>query len=139
MIGLVLEELAVNGCITKAPCGGDLAGRSPVDRGKRGRKRSTVVEGNGIPLGMVAAPAGRHDAPLTRARLARRDLLGEISPTGNPAPLAASGRWVIARTHAWTNAHKQLVWCTERRERVIRFWLTFSALRMTVGRLARAG
>jgi hypothetical protein len=33
MAGLVMEELAVDGCITKAPGGGECAGRSPVDRG----------------------------------------------------------------------------------------------------------
>lgn len=169
MIGLALEDLAVDGCITEAPCGGELAGRSPVDRGKQGRKRSTVVEGNGIPLGTVVAPAARHDSPLldptlallerftpfpepptvhldrgydsalTRERLADRNLLGAISPKGKPAPLAATGRWVIERTHAWTNAHKKLVWCTERRDRVIRFWLTFSTVLITVGRLVREG
>jgi hypothetical protein len=37
-IGLELsEEVAVDCCVTKAPCcGGEEAGRSPVDRGKRG-------------------------------------------------------------------------------------------------------
>jgi transposase len=39
-IGLELADVAVDGCITKAPCGGEKAGRSPVDRGKRGIKRS---------------------------------------------------------------------------------------------------
>ncbi len=34
MIGLDLADVAVDGCTTKAPCGGDCAGRSPVDRGK---------------------------------------------------------------------------------------------------------
>jgi len=57
MIGLELADLAVDGCITTAPCGGEQAGRSPVDRGKRGLKRSTVVDGAGIPLGVVLAPA----------------------------------------------------------------------------------
>ena len=71
--------------------------------------------------------------------MARRGLVGEISPRGRPAPLAASGRWVIERTHAWTNAHKKLVWCTERRECVIAFWLACSAVRITVGRLVREG
>ena len=169
MIGLALEDLAVDGGITEAPCGGELAGRSPVDRGKQGRKRSTVVERNGIPLGTVVAPAAHHDSPLleptldlldrftpfpepptvhldrgydsavTRERLAQRGLVGEISPKGTPAPLAATGRWVIERTHAWTNAHKKLVWCTERRLVVIAFWLTFSAVLITVGRLVREG
>ena len=63
-IGLDLSELAVDCCITKAPCGGEKAGRSPVDRGKRGLKRSVVVDGRGIPIGSVTAPASRHDSPL---------------------------------------------------------------------------
>jgi hypothetical protein len=69
MIGLCLEDLAVDGCITKAPCGGEAAGRSPVDRGKQGTKRSVLVEGTGIPLGTVVAAANRHDSPLLRPTL----------------------------------------------------------------------
>jgi hypothetical protein len=57
MIGLNLADLAVDGCITKAPCGGEVAGRSPVDRGKQGLKRSVASDGDGIPLGWVVAPA----------------------------------------------------------------------------------
>jgi transposase len=59
IVGLVLEELTVDGCIAKAPGGGECAGRSPVDRGKLGMKRSLMVEGRGIPLGRVLAPANR--------------------------------------------------------------------------------
>ena len=57
MHGLQLEHLAVDGCITKAPCGGQTAGPSPVDRRKQGLKRSLVTEAGGIPLGTVPAPA----------------------------------------------------------------------------------
>ena len=64
LIGLELLDVAVDGCITKAPCGGEKAGRSPVDRGKRGIKRSTAVDAEGIPLGGVTGPANRHDSPL---------------------------------------------------------------------------
>ena len=63
-IGLELSEVAVDCCITKAPCGGEKAGRSPVDRGKQGIKRSTAVDAEGIPVGSVSAPANRHDSPL---------------------------------------------------------------------------
>jgi transposase InsO family protein len=63
-IGLELADIAVDGCITKAPCGGEKAGRSPVDRGKQGIKRSVAVDACGIPLGTVTAPANRHDSPL---------------------------------------------------------------------------
>ena len=70
IIGLELEDLSVDGCITKAPCGGDKAGRSPVDRGKGGLKRSVATEGAGIPLGIVSAGANRHDSPLLEPTLA---------------------------------------------------------------------
>ena len=64
MIGLELGDVAVDGCITKAPCGGDCAGPSPVDRRKGGLKRSVATEDYGIPLGIAAAGANRHDSPL---------------------------------------------------------------------------
>jgi hypothetical protein len=63
-IGLELSEISVDGCITKAPCGGERAGKSPVDRGKQGTKRSTAVDAKGIPIGGVGAGANRHDSPL---------------------------------------------------------------------------
>lgn len=69
MIGLELSDVSVDACITKAPCGGEKAGKSPVDRGKRGIKRSTVVDARGIPLGVLAVPANRHDSPLLCATL----------------------------------------------------------------------
>ncbi len=167
LIGLRLSEVAVDCCITKAPCGGEMAGRSPVDRGKRGLKRSVVVDSGGIPLGAVAAPANRHDSPLleetlgtldklgpmpermsvhldrgydseaTRQRLRDRGLVGAISERGKPAPLAATKRWVVERTNSWHNAHKKLVWCTERRGRVIDFWIAFSEVIIVVRRLIR--
>jgi hypothetical protein len=34
-IGLELTDLAADGCLTVAPRGGKVAGRSPVERGKR--------------------------------------------------------------------------------------------------------
>src|SRR4051794_20892948 len=70
-VGLELADVAVDGCITKAPCGGEKAGKSPVDRGKQGIKRSTIVDANGIPLGVVSAPANRHDSPLLAPTLER--------------------------------------------------------------------
>ena len=78
IIGLELADVAVDGCITKAPCGGEKAGRSPVDRGKRGIKRSTAVDAAGIPLGTVIAPANRHDSPLLDATLDALEPLGEL-------------------------------------------------------------
>jgi transposase len=81
MIGLDLSDVSVDSCITKAPCGGQKAGRSPVDRGKQGLKRSMVVDANGIPIGAIAAPANRHDSPLCWRRLWTQWRLWESCPS----------------------------------------------------------
>jgi DDE family transposase len=79
MIGLELDDLAVDGAITKAPCGGEVAGRSPVDRGKQGMKRSVACDGGGIPLHLVAARANDHDSPLLEPTLAGIcDMIGPL-------------------------------------------------------------
>jgi hypothetical protein len=167
IIGLQFSDVAVDGCITKAPCGGERAGKSPVDRGKQGLKRSTVVDGEGIPLGVIAAPANRHDSSLldetldtlevldplpeqmsvhldrgydsetTRQKLKVRGLASMISEKGKSAPLQATKRWVVERTNSWNNVHKKLVCCTERRGRVIDFWIAFSNIVIVVRRLIR--
>lgn len=36
IVGLDLADVTVNGQITKAPCGGEATGKSPVDRGNSG-------------------------------------------------------------------------------------------------------
>jgi hypothetical protein len=155
---------------TDADRGGEKAGRSPVDSGKRGIKRSMAVDASGVPLGGVIAPANRHDSPLlvptleaasealgvlpeqtsvhldrgydsllTRERLEELGLGWEISGKGKPAPYWATYRWVVERTSAWHNAHKKLVWCTERIGRVIDFWVAFSDVVIIVRRLIREG
>jgi hypothetical protein len=167
IVGLELCEVVVDCCVTKAPCGGEKAGRSPVDRGKRGTKRSVAVDAKGIPLGIVTAPANRHDTSLlpdtldtgresgllpegasvrpdrgydsqaTRRKLWARGLLAEISEKGKAAPVAATGRWIVERTNSWHNAHKKLVWCTGRSARVVEFWVAFSSDLIIVARLVR--
>ncbi len=162
MIGLELDELAVDGCITKAPGGGDVAGRSPVDRGKGGLKRSVVTDGGGVPLHVVSAGANRHDAPLLRPTLAGLDRLpeavtveldagytgaptatllaelgfeGSIARKGVPAPVQAGTRWVVERTHAWMNGYGKLRRCTERCRQVVDFYLFLAAALVVVRQL----
>jgi transposase len=67
--GLAVEHLAVDGCITKAPCGGQVAGPSPVDRRKQGLKRSVATDAHGVPLAALPAPANRRDDGLLAATL----------------------------------------------------------------------
>ena len=63
----------------------------------------------------------------------------EISQKGKPSPLGATKRWVVERTSSWHNAYKKLVWCTERRGRVVDFWVAFSDVVIIVRRLIREG
>jgi len=171
LIGLELSEVAVAFKITKAPCGGEKAGRIPVQMVKRVLKRARLRDPKGIPLGAVSAPANRHDSPLlvptlraasealgalpegtsvhlergydsllTRERLEELGLGWEVSGKGKPAPYWATIRWVVERTSSWHNAHKKLVWCTERVGRVIDFSrVAFSEVVIILRRLIREG
>jgi transposase len=167
MLGLELEQLAVDGCITKAPCGGQVAGPSPTDRRKQGLKRSLATEATGIPLATLPAPANQRDDGLLAATrdaldvvgslpqhptvhldagydyqpcrkvLTERGMVGQIAIRGVPAPIQASRRWVIERTHAWGNQYGKLRWCTERRSRVVAFWLALANAAIVCSRLVR--
>lgn len=130
LIGLDLDHLAVDGCITKAPCGGECAGRSPVDRSKGCMKRSQLTDGGGIPMATVSAPANTVDHALLeptldavkdfqplpaqvtvhldagydyrpcREALDQRGMIGEIAHRGEPAPIQVGRRWVVERTNS---------------------------------------
>ena len=165
MIGLELDDLAVDGCVTKAPSGGEAAGRSPVDRGKQGLKRSVVTDGAGIPLHPVTAGANRHDAPLLEPTLAGLDELdrlpdaptvhldrgydgrptrmllealgfdGAIARKGVPAPVQAGSRWVVERAHGRMNGYGKLRRCTEMLRPVVDFYLFLAAALVVIRRL----
>lgn len=165
MIGLELDDIAVDGCVTKAPSGGEAAGRSPVDRGKQGLKRSIATDGQGIPLHLVTAGANRHDAPLLAPTLAGLDKLdrlpdrptihldrgydgrpsrallddlgfdGAIARKGVPAPIQAGSRWVVERTHQWMNGYGKLRRCTEKRRSVVDFYLFLAAALVVIRQL----
>ena len=165
--GLVLQEIAIDGCITKAPGGGECACRSPVDRGKQGMKRSSMAGGYGIPLDRVLAAANRHDSLLlastldklddlgplpddirvhldagydsqkTREELAARGMTGEIARKGDKAPIQASQRWHVERTNAWHNVFNRLQRCYERREDVIDAFFDLADAIITVRSLLR--
>ncbi|MFF3662884.1 IS5 family transposase [Streptomyces olivochromogenes] len=167
IVGLVLDQIAVDGSITKAPGGGEAAGRSPVDRGKQGLKRSGMTDGYGIPLGRVLAGANCYDSPLlaptldlldelgplpdaitvhldagydsgkTRTTLDERGLRGRIAHKGEKAPIQATQRWHVERTHAWQNAFCRLARCYERRIEVVNASFDFADTVITVRSLIR--
>lgn len=148
IVGLVLDQIAVDGSITKAPGGGEAAGRSPVDRGKQGLERSGMTDGYGIPPGRVLAGANRPDSPpaptldllddlgplpdditvhpdagygsgKTRTTLDARGLRGRIAHKGEKAPVQATQRRHVEGTHAWQNAFHRPARRYERRTSVI--------------------
>jgi transposase len=167
MAGLALADIAIDGCITKAPGGGECAGPSPVDRRKLGMKRSLLVEGYGIPLGRVLAPANRHDSPLlaptldklsqigplpesitvhldagydsqkTRDELGERNMTGEIAHKGDKAPIQAGQRWQVERTNSWHNGFNRLQRCYERKEDVIDAFFDLADAIITVRSMIR--
>jgi transposase len=168
LVGLDLAHLAVDGCTTKAPCGGECAGRSPVDRGKGGMKRSQLTDGHGIPMATVSAPANTVDhallaenldavkdfSPLPaevtvhldagydyrpcREVLAARGLTGEVAHRGQPAPIQVGRRWVVERTNSWLNDFGRLRRCTERRRECVDAYLDLAVAIVTLRALLRA-
>jgi hypothetical protein len=73
----LLVLAAYDGCTTKAPCGGQVAGPNSVDRRKQGLKRSMAVEAAGIPLAALPSPANHRDDGLLAATL---DAIGTVGP-----------------------------------------------------------
>ncbi|GAB2860106.1 IS5-like element ISCgl6 family transposase [Yaniella soli] len=167
IVGLELENLCVDGCIVKAPCGGEMAGRSPVDRGKQGTKRSVMTDGSGIPIGAIAAPANRNDSPLLQPTLAllsrfdgyvpdqmtvhldagydstkTRALLTTLGHDWQISikgePLQAGARWVVERTNAWhTRGFKKLLVNTERQATVNDAFIALANAIIVIRRLVR--
>lgn len=96
MIGLDLDDLSVDGSITKAlPNGGEIAGRKPVDRGKQGTKRSVAADGDGIPLHLLASRANDHDSPLLEPTLAGIPDTPATTPSIVKSHLTSNGDWVL--------------------------------------------
>jgi transposase len=162
LLGLDWSAVVVDGCLTKAPGGGEKAGKSPVDRGKQGLKRSTVTDAAGVPLHLVSAPANCHDTHLLTATLAGlaklegcpNDLLvhldrgydsrrtratltelgydGVIASQSAAGPAPLGARWVVERTNAWLNDYGKVRRCTDRRGMVVDFSLFLAATFVTV-------
>lgn len=72
LIGLDFEWQRLDGAMTKAPLGGEKTGKSPVDRGKQGTKRSLMTDADGVPVGLEADGANVHDKHLVEATIEHR-------------------------------------------------------------------
>ena len=66
-IGLDFEWQSLDGCMTKAPLGGEAIGPNPIDRGKNGIERHLLTEAAGLPIGLIVTGANRHDKTQVEA------------------------------------------------------------------------
>jgi hypothetical protein len=85
IIGLDLDDVAVDGSLHKAPYGGEGTGPNPTDRAKLGWKWSVASERHGIPVGWAIDGANRNDAPAGPTSVrpmggSRQDAVGHRGP-----------------------------------------------------------
>ena len=81
IIGLELDDVALDGSLHKAPYGGEGTGPNPTDRAKLGWKWSVASERHGIPVGWAIDGANRHDVAMLEPALdavAAAGLLADI-------------------------------------------------------------
>jgi len=69
IVGLDLDDVALDGSLHKAPYGGEGTGPNPTDRAKLGWKWSVASERHGIPVGWVIDGANRNDVRMLEPTL----------------------------------------------------------------------
>ena len=102
MEGMAWDWQRVDGAMVKAPLAIEGVGANPTDRGKKGRQRSGLVDGRGVPLSLVARGANGQEAKLLEAtiegvvsarpappRRRRQHLGADAGYKGTPAPTTA--------------------------------------------------
>jgi transposase len=85
--GIDWSWLSMDGCMTKAPLGGEETGKNPTDRAKKGAKRSLLVEAEGIPVGLATDGANRPDMKMTRETLESIPVERPEAPAADPQGL----------------------------------------------------
>ena len=81
IVGLDLDDVAIDGSLHKAPYGGELTGPNPCDRAKCGWKWSVASERHGIPIAWTIDGANRNDVRMlvpTLEAIAATGLLKDI-------------------------------------------------------------
>lgn len=81
IVGLDLDDVALDGSLHKAPYGGEGTGPNPCDRAKLGWKWSVASDRHGIPVGWAIDGANRNDVRMlepTLDAIAERGLLGRV-------------------------------------------------------------
>jgi hypothetical protein len=147
IVGLDLDDVAVDGSLHKAPYGGEGTGPNPTDRAKLGWKWSVASERHGIPLGWAIDGAHRNDVRLLEPTLDTIDQAGLLADIGvlhstgtkvpgvKRQPLRLGLRWVVEATNTWWSNYGQLRRNTDRRPRHRHAALCLATAILIVGRL----
>ncbi|MDQ0649508.1 hypothetical protein QFZ53_003704 [Microbacterium natoriense] len=169
MFGLDFSNLSIDGCITKAPNGGELAGRSPVDRGKGGVKRHLMVAGE-IPLHTVVTAANVNDSTLLADSLDGLEPFADLLPepgditvhldagydypktlktveergyryevSKKGMPLQAGQRWRVESAHSWFNQATVMVRRRERKATIFAAWVQMVNALIVVRKIVTKG
>jgi transposase len=158
--------LILDSCSARAKRGGDLTGRNPTDRAKRGTKYHVAVDGDGVPVACVATAANVNDTVVFErlflaafAVMARiqtvfadkgydaehhRDLCRQfgveprIHKRGQPHGSGlGTRRWPVERSNAWVLENKRLALRYDRRGFIIQSLLQAACIFLVAGRLAQ--
>ena len=90
IVGLDLTEVALDGSLHKAPCGGEGTGPNPTDRGKLGWKWSVAVDRHGVPVGWTIDGANRNDVRMLEPTSTTSQQLGCSSTSTRSISIAAT-------------------------------------------------
>ena len=168
LVGLRLQMLIADSSITKAPCGGEVSGPSPVDRGKLGLKVGVACDQKGVPLAHHLTPANRSDTRVLEPLLAELrqvvhlptdarlyldkgfdngrcdravEQAGLVACTvrkGDDYPRGRRHRWPVERSNSWMHNYRKLLRMTERTEAGARFFVDLACAAITLQRLFAA-
>ncbi len=82
VIGLDLDNVALDGSLHKAPYGGEGTGPNPTDRGKLGWKWSVASDMTGVPIGWTIDGANRNDVRMLEPTLEDMKAVGYFADIG---------------------------------------------------------
>ena len=91
-------------------------------------------------VGPLPAGAGVHldagyDSGKTRELLEILGYIPHIATKGKPAPIQATKRWPVERTHSWMNGFGKLRRVTDKTRVIVEFYLFFAAALTVIRRL----
>ena len=159
-------DLILDTCSVRAKRGGDLTGRNPTDRGKRGTKYHIGTDGDGVPVACAVTAANVNDtlvferlflaafAVMARIRTVfadkgydaehHRDLCGRfgaephIHKRGRPRGSGlGKRRWPVERSNARLRENNRQALRNDRLGFIVQSLLQAACLFLVAGRLAR--